>query len=65
MAYLLNAIENVDIVNDNLIAFDMEIASKQDYFPLVVIITLQMVVDKIKRREGVRKELIIDELGFS
>lgn len=61
LAYLLNAIENVDIVNDNLIAFDMEIASKQDYFPLVVIITLQMVVDKIKRREGVRKELIIDE----
>ena len=61
LAYLLNAIENVDIVNDNLIAFDMEVASKQDYFPLVVIITLQMVVDKIKRREGVRKELIIDE----
>lgn len=61
LSYLLNAVENVDIVNDNLIAFDMEVASKQEYFPLVVIITLQMVVDKIKKREGVRKELIIDE----
>ena len=61
MSFLLNATENVDIVNDNLIAFDMEVASKQEYFPLVVIITLQMVVDKIKKREGVRKELIIDE----
>lgn len=61
LSFLLNARENVDIVNDKLIAFDMESASKKDYFPLVVIITLQMVVDKIKKRQGVRKELIIDE----
>lgn len=61
LSFLLNATENVDIVNDNLIAFDMESASQRDYFPLVVIITLQMVVDKIKKREGVKKELIIDE----
>lgn len=61
LSFLLNATENVDIVNDNLIAFDMESASKKDYFPLVVIITLQMVVDKIKKREGVKKELFIDE----
>ena len=52
LSYLLNATENVDIVNDKLIAFDMESASKKDYFPLVVIITLQMVVDKIKKRQG-------------
>lgn len=61
LSFLLNATENVDIVNDNLIAFDMESASKKEYFPLVVIITLQMVVDKIKKRQGVKKELIIDE----
>lgn len=61
LAFLLNATENIDIVNDNLIAFDMEDAAKKEYFPLVVIITLQMVIDKIKKREGVNKELIIDE----
>lgn len=61
LAFLLNAKENLDIVNDNLIAYDMENASKKEYFPLVVIITLQMVIDKIKKREGVNKELIIDE----
>lgn len=61
LTYLLNARENVDIINDNLIAFDMEDAAKKEYFPLIVIITLQMVVDKIKKREGVKKELIIDE----
>lgn len=61
LSFLLNATENIDIVNDDLIAFDMEDAAKKEYFPLVVIITLQMVIDKIKKREGVNKELIIDE----
>lgn len=61
LSFLLNATDNVDIVHDRLIAFDMEDASKKDYFPIVVIIALQMVIDKIKRRQGVDKELIIDE----
>lgn len=61
MSFLLNAKENVDIVHDRLIAFDMEDASKKEYFPLVAIITLQMIVDKIKKRQGFMKELIIDE----
>lgn len=61
LSFLLNSTENIDIVNDDLIAFDMEDAAKKEYFPLVVIITLQMVIDKIKKREGVNKELIIDE----
>lgn len=61
LSYLLNAKENIDIVNDRLIAFDMEEAQKQEYFPLIVLITLQMIADKIRMREGVGKELIIDE----
>lgn len=61
LSFLLNARENVDIVHDKLIAFDMEDASKKEYFPLVAIITLQMIVDKIKKRQGMMKELIIDE----
>ena len=61
LSFLLNATENVDIIHDRLIAFDMEDASKKEYFPLVAIITLQMIVDKIKKRQGFAKELIIDE----
>jgi conjugation system TraG family ATPase len=61
LSFLLNAKDNVDIVNDNLIAFDMEDVSKKDYFPIIAIITLQLVVDKIKKRQGVAKTLIIDE----
>ena len=55
LSFLLNATENVDIVHDRLIAFDMEDASKKEYFPLVAIITLQMIVDKIKKRQGLPK----------
>jgi conjugation system TraG family ATPase len=61
LAFLLNAHDNVDIINDNLIAFDMEDVSKKDYFPIVAIITLQLIVEKIKKRQGVAKTLIIDE----
>lgn len=61
LAFLLNATENIDIINDTLIAFDMEDASKKDYFPIVSIITLQLIIDKIKKRPGINKTLIIDE----
>jgi conjugation system TraG family ATPase len=61
LSFLLNADDTVDIIHDKLIAFDMEDASKKEYFPLVALITLQMVIDKIKKRKGVTKELIIDE----
>lgn len=58
---LLNAKENIDIVNDSLLAFDMEGVSKKDHFPLVAIILLQLIVTKIKKRQGISKTLIIDE----
>ena len=58
---LLNAESNIDIVNDSLLCFDMEGVSKQSHFPLVAIILLQLIIGKIKRRQGVEKTLIIDE----
>lgn len=61
LSYLLNSTSNIDIVHDTLLAFDMEAVSKKKYFPLVGILILQLIADKIKRRQGVRKELIIDE----
>jgi len=61
LSFLLNGKENIDVVNDRLIAFDMEGISKKEYFPIIAIITLQLVTDKIKRRKGVNKELVIDE----
>ncbi len=61
--HLLNARENINIVNDALIGYDMETASKAEYFPIVSIMTLFLIAEKIKKRKGVPKFLIIDE-GF-
>lgn len=61
LKHLLNAKENIDVVNDTLLCFDMEGVCKKDYFPLIVIIVLQLVIGKIKHREGIAKTLIIDE----
>jgi len=58
---LLNAEQNIDIVNDSLLAFDLESVSKQSHFPLVAIILLNLVIAKIKKRQGIEKTLIIDE----
>lgn len=58
---VLNAKENIDIINDNLLAFDMEGVSKKDHFPIIAIILLNLVAQKIKRRQGIEKTLIIDE----
>jgi len=41
----------------------METASKAEYFPIVSIMTLFLIAEKIKKRKGVPKFLIIDE-GF-
>ncbi len=61
LRHLLNAEENIDIESDKLIAFDMEGISKKEYFPIVAILILNLITSKIKRRQGVEKELYIDE----
>lgn len=61
--YLLNAENNIDIVSDTLIGYDMETASKAEYFPIVSIMTLSLIAEKIKKRKGIPKILVIDE-GF-
>jgi len=63
LSFLLNSNNNLDIVNDSLIAFDMEAAKGSDYFSVVIVIVLNLIADKIKFREGIVKKLIIDE-GF-
>jgi len=61
LKHLLNARENIDVINDNLMCFDMEGVCKKDYFSLIVIIVLQLIISKIKQREGIAKTLITDE----
>jgi conjugation system TraG family ATPase len=60
-AYLLNGTENINIVDDTLIAYDMEEAKGKEYFPVIAILTLSVIIEKIKQRRGVPKSLTIDE----
>lgn len=60
-SFLLNSEENIDVTYDTLIGFDLESASKTEYFPIVILIVLNITMEKIKRRRGVKKLLIIDE----
>lgn len=59
--FLLNSTENIDITTDTLIGFDMEDAAKKEYFPIVTLIVLNLAIDKIKNRRGIKKRLIVDE----
>lgn len=61
LSYLLNAKEDINIVDDTLIAYDMEEVKGKDHFPIVAILTLTVIIDKIKKRRGIPKTLIIDE----
>lgn len=60
-SFLLNGTENIDITNENLVGFDMEAAAKKEYFPIVSLIVLNATAEKIKKRRGIKKRLIIDE----
>ena len=63
-ANLLNSETNIDFVNDTLIAFDLEtIHGNKDLFPIVIVIVLNLITQKIRQRKGIKKKLIIDE-GF-
>jgi type IV secretory pathway VirB4 component len=61
LSYLLNADKDINIVDDTLIAYDMEDVKGKDHFPIVAILTLTVIIDKIKKRRGIPKTLIIDE----
>lgn len=60
LSYLLNAKEGINIMKDNFIAFDMENMKGKAHFPIVAMMVLSLIIDKIKRKIG-KKTLLIDE----
>jgi len=61
---LLNAKENIDIINDKLVAFDLAGAHKsKDDFMLISIVMINLVIQKTARLGmGVKKAFYIDEM---
>lgn len=60
--YLLNASENLDLLNERFIVFELDkIRSHEILFPVVTIIIMEMFISKMRKLKGKRKILAIDE----
>ncbi|WP_316834984.1 TraG family conjugative transposon ATPase [Pedobacter nutrimenti] len=60
--YLLNATENLDLLNQQFIVFELDnIKDHPILFPVVTLIVVELFISKMRKLKGLRKVLCIDE----
>jgi conjugation system TraG family ATPase len=60
--YLLNATENMDLLNEPFIVFELDaIKDHPILFPAVTLILMEVFISKMRRLKGVRKMILIEE----
>jgi conjugation system TraG family ATPase len=60
--FLLNATENLDLLNERFIVFELDnLKGHEVLFPAVTIIIMEMFISKMRKLKGKRKLLAIDE----
>lgn len=60
--YLLNANENLDLLNQQFIVFELDnIKDHPILFPVVTLVIVELFISKLRKLKGVRKVLTIDE----
>ncbi|MGE6220370.1 TraG family conjugative transposon ATPase [Nubsella zeaxanthinifaciens] len=60
--YLLNASENLDLLNERFIVFEIDtIKSHPILFPVVTLIIMEMFISKMRKLKGVRKLICVEE----
>jgi conjugation system TraG family ATPase len=60
--YLLNARENLDLLHERFIVFELDnIKSHPILFPVVTLIIMELFVGKMRKLKGVRKMIVIEE----
>lgn len=60
--YLLNAKENLDLLNQRLIVFELDnIKDHPILFPVVTIIIMEVFINKMRKLKGKRKMILIEE----
>lgn len=60
--YLLNATENLDLLQQPFIVFELDnIKDHPILFPVVTLILMEMFISKMRKLKGVRKVLLIEE----
>jgi conjugation system TraG family ATPase len=60
--YLLNARENLDLLHERFIVFELDnIKSHPILFPVVTLIIMELFVGKMRKLKGIRKMIVIEE----
>lgn len=60
--YLLNATENLDLLQERFIVFELDnIKDHPILFPVVTIIIMEVFINKMRKMKGVRKMILIEE----
>ena len=59
--YLLNATENLDLLSQRLIVFELDTIKDHPIFPVVTLIIMEVFLSKMRRLRGVRKMILIEE----
>jgi len=60
--YLLNATENLDLLHERFIVFEIDACKDHPIlFPVVTLIIMEMVISKMRKLPGIRKVVLIEE----
>lgn len=60
--YLLNATENLDVMHQPFVVFEIDtIAGHPTLFPVVTLIIMEMFISKMRKLKGIRKVICIEE----
>jgi conjugation system TraG family ATPase len=60
--YLLNATENLELLSERLIVFELDnIKDHPILFPVVTIIIMEVFISKMRKLKGIRKMILIEE----
>ncbi|KFF03695.1 TraG family conjugative transposon ATPase [Flavobacterium hydatis] len=60
--YLLNATENLDLLKERFIVFELDnIKDHPILFPVVTIIIMEVFINKMRKLKGIRKMILIEE----
>lgn len=60
--YLLNARENLDLLHERFVVFELDnIKDHPILFPVVTLVIMEMILSKMRKLKGVRKVVLIEE----
>lgn len=59
--YLLNATENLNLLNERFIVFELDNIKDSPIFPAVTLIIMEVFISKMRKLKGVRKMILIEE----